>query len=151
MKDHAPELPALQHWRQTLLPAPTFNHQLWKAAYPPLVPNKFGNINWKIIHRILPTAQSLYRMTVYATPNCHRCGFTESIDHLLLRCPNNTSFWLQIQQYTDKLTENRVKLSNIMKLFGHLCCKDDHLSNSTVTYRHEISTYCILLCIRIYK
>lgn len=62
MKERAPEIPALQHWHSTLLPNPTFNCHRWKLAYPPLVPNKLGDVNWKILHRILPTAQSLYRM-----------------------------------------------------------------------------------------
>jgi len=88
MKDRVNEIPALNHWHSTLLPAPTFNKHHWKSAYPSLVPNKLGDTNWKIIHWILPTAQSLYRMTVHPTPNCHRCGFTESIDYLLLHCPH---------------------------------------------------------------
>ena len=140
MKDQAPEIPALQHWRQTLLPAPTFNRLRWKLAYPPLVPNQLGDANWKIIHGILPTAQSLYRRTVHPTLNCHKCGFTETIDHLLLHCPHVITFWLQIHQYTDKLTLNRVKLSNTTKLLGYLRYIDDPLDQRTVNLLNWILT-----------
>lgn len=140
MKERAPEIPALQHWHSTLLPNPTFNCHRWKLAYPPLVPNKLGNVNWKILHRILPTAQSLYRMTVHTTPNCHLCGFTEYIDHLILHCSHVSPFWLKIHQYIDKLTNNTVKLTNTMKLLGYLHCKDDPLDHATINLLNWILT-----------
>ena len=80
----SPTIPALQHWQNSLTPPPIFNSTLWKLAYPPLVTNAQGDINWKILHRILPTAQRLYRMTVYHTTNCHHCGTTEDLEHILL-------------------------------------------------------------------
>jgi len=140
MKDRATTIPALNHWNSTLIPRPTFNKHRWKSAYPPLAPNKLGDTNWKIIHRILPTAQSLYRMTVHPTPNCHRCGFTESVDHLILHCPHVSIFWQQVQHYTGKLTENRLQLSNTIKLFGYLRSKDDPLSQYTINLLNWILT-----------
>jgi len=140
MKDRAITIPALNHWNSTLLPRPTFNKHRWKSAYPSLAPNKLGDTNWKVIHRILPTAQSLYRMTVHPTPNCHHCGFTETIDHLILHCPHVSIFWQQIQLYIDKLTANSLQLSNTIKLFGYLRCKDDPLSQSTTNLLNWILT-----------
>lgn len=139
MSSRAPELPALQHWHSTLLPRPTFGRHRWKLAYPPLVTNKLGDLNWKIIHRVLPTAQSLYRMTVHPTPNCHLCGFPETLEHLLLHCTHITSFWLTIHQYVDKLTNCSVPLTNTTKLFGYLR-QDDPLDQATINLLNWLLT-----------
>lgn len=130
-KLHTPTIPALQHWRDNLHPAPTFNHSRWKQAYPPLANNKQGDNNWKILHRILPTAQRLHRMTVYHSPNCHHCGSTEDIAHLLLHCPTIQTFWLCIQDIITKLTDHQISLADSHKLFGYLRQKDDNLPQAT--------------------
>ena len=48
-KLQAPNIDALQQWRNTLHPAPTFNHKQWKLVYPPLIKNTLGDTNWKIL------------------------------------------------------------------------------------------------------
>ena len=68
-------IPSLHRWQQLTNP-PDFNHTFWKNTHPTLNTNKQGDVNCKIAHRILPTALSLYRATVYHTPNCHRCHIT---------------------------------------------------------------------------
>ena len=102
-----------------LLPAPpVFNHAFWKNTYPTLNTNKQGDVNWKIAHRVLPTALSLYRATVYHKHNCHRCHITENIEHIFLYCPSSVSFWTKIQTYIDKMTNNTLRLTDNHKLFG---------------------------------
>ena len=111
-------IPSLNSW-QMLLPAPpVFNHAFWKNTYPTLNTNKQGDVNWKIAHRVLPTALSLYRATVYHTPNCHRCHITENIEHIFLYCPSSVSFWTKIRTYIDKMTNNTLRLTDNHKLFG---------------------------------
>lgn len=125
-------IPALNHW-QLLLNQPHFNHAFWKATYPFLATNKQGDVNWKIVHRVLPTALSLNRATVYHTPNCHRCNITENIEHLLLHCPTSISLWTKIQIYFDKMTKNQLRLTDNIKLFGltrtNNIIHDNHILN----------------------
>ena len=125
-------IPALNHWQ--LLPnQPNFNHAFWKATYPPLATNKQGDVNWKIVHRVLPTALSLNRATVYHTPNCHRCNVTENIDHLFLHCPTSISLWTKLQSYFHKMTDNQLRLTDSIKLFGlprtNNIIHDNHILN----------------------
>jgi len=87
-------------------------------TYPFLATNKQGEVNWKISHRMLPTALSIYRATVYHTPNCHTCQTMENIEHIFLQCPSTTVLWTIVQSYIDKLTNNTLKLDDCMKLFG---------------------------------
>lgn len=78
-----PVIPAVVYWKQTLQPEPRFNTRQWKTLYPPLINNKHGDVNWKIAHRVLPTALSLNRIGVFPTPNCHRCGATDNLEHAM--------------------------------------------------------------------
>ena len=48
--------PALEFWRQTLQPQPSFNSAFWANVYPPLASNRLGDLNWKVAPRVLPTA-----------------------------------------------------------------------------------------------
>ena len=110
-------IPALNHW-QLLLSHHTFNHTFWKATYPRLATNKQGDVNWKIVHRVLPTALSLHRATVYFTSNCPHCNVTENIEHLFLHCPTSIQLWTKLQSYFDKMTNNKLQLTDSIKLFG---------------------------------
>ena len=86
------ELHELHRW-QMLPNQPVFNHTIWNNTYPALNTNKQGYVNWKIAHRILPTALSLHHATVYHTSNCHRCHTTEYIEHIFLDWPTSLSLW----------------------------------------------------------
>lgn len=131
MAHRSPTIAALQSWRDRLPTPPTFNRFFWRAVYPPLAPNRIGDLNWKIVHRILPTSLSLYRMTVFNTPNCRHCGLTETIEHLLIECPQTKAFWSQLNYITDKLTDNQVQLSPLIILFGYIRRKNDPLAPAT--------------------
>ena len=111
-------IPSLTHWQQSLSAPPIFDNRLWKMGYPSLATNKQGGINWKISLRLLPTALSLFRATVYHTPNCHTCQTTENIEHIFLQCPFTTILWTTVQTYIGKLPNNTLKLDDYMKLLG---------------------------------
>lgn len=82
-----PSIPALQYWTNFLPPQPSFNTAFWKK--------KHCDITWKIAHRNLGTANSLYCMAVYPTTQCPHCNSVETIEHLLLDCPNLLTFFGQ--------------------------------------------------------
>ena len=117
LRNKQTQIPSLQHW-QMLPNHPVFNHTFWKNTYPTLTTNKQGDVNWKIAHRILPTALSLNHATVYHTPNCHRCHIIENIEHVFLDCPTSLSLWTKLQTYIDKMTNTTLRLTDDVKLFG---------------------------------
>ena len=122
-----PVIPAVDYWKQTCQPKPRFNTKQWKTLYPPLINNKHGDVNWKIAHRVLPTALSLNRIGVSPTPNCHRCGATDNLEHAMLKCPTVDNLWSQIQAYVDKMTDQKLTLNTQVKLFGKMKTKKDPL------------------------
>lgn len=132
LKDQQITIPAIDYWKDNLRPVPTFNTREWKTLYSPLILRKHGDINWKIAHRVLPTALSLNRIGVYATPNCHRCGTIDTLEHALLECPTVNRFWNLIQSYIDKLTSSNLTINHKDKLLGIVRRKNDTLEQRTV-------------------
>lgn len=127
-----PTIPALTQWSTSLLPQPVFNAAFWKNIYTPLAANKHCDITWKIAHRNLPTALTLYRMAVYPTTQCPHCNSVETLEHLLLHCPHLLTFWPTIRNYIDKITGKRLAVTPTIQLFGYLRTKNDPLSNRAV-------------------
>ena len=113
-----PTIPAIDKWKEILQPAPDFSTKQWKTLYSPLISNKQGDINWKVAHRVLPTALSLNRMNVYNSSVCHRCGVTDTIEHALIDCPVIDAFWTKVQPLIDKIANNNLPLTVGVKVLG---------------------------------
>ena len=80
--------------------------------------NKLGDLNWKIVHRVLHMALSLNRMGVLDVPICHKSGDIENLEHLLVDCITLDIFWSQVQTYVTKITNSSVIISKYVKLLG---------------------------------
>ena len=120
-----PVVPAIDYWKQTLQPEPAFNAKQWRTLYSPLITNKQGDVNWKIAHRVLPTALSLNRMGVYDTADCYRCGATDTVEHSIIECPTIDNFWNHVQTFVDKISNNNLPLTTGLKLLGKIPRADD--------------------------
>lgn len=59
-----------------------------------------------------------YWIGVYATPNCHRCSATDTLEHAILDCLTVRNFWHELQSYVEKITERKLTLTTKIKLFG---------------------------------
>ena len=125
-------VPSLDYWSRTLQPAPTFNATFWKSLYCPLLPNKFGDLTWKVAHRVLPTALSLFRINAYPSADCHHCSATETIDHLILHCPNLRPFWSTVGQYVSDISDATIPLTDQIILFGLQLRKSNVHSRSKI-------------------
>ena len=117
-KDVQATIPPLDYWRRSLQPQPVFNSHLWRNIYSPLVMNKLGDLNWKIVHRVLHMAPSLNEMGILNVPICHKCGDIENLEHLLVDCITLDIFWSQVQIYVAKINNSSVIISNYVKLLG---------------------------------
>lgn len=133
IQDSDTEIPALQYWQRTLNPPVTFNATFWKSIYCPLLPNKHGEITWKITHRVLPTAYSLYKINVHPTMTCHHCTATETVDHLLLQCPELRPFWATVKGYIADISDKTITLTDQIALFG-LQLKRSNKNNRSVIH-----------------
>lgn len=118
LTDKKTMVPAMEHWRTNIQPTPILDYTIWQRTYCKLITNKQGDINWKIVHRILPTALSLNRMRCYHTRHCHRCNETETVEHVIVQCTQTNNFWKLIEQITNTITDRKLTLTDEIKLLG---------------------------------
>ena len=97
-----------------------YSKDLKVPTLPPLFNKKQGDKNWKLPHRVLPTALSLYRMGVWKSPLCHRCGERDTIEHAMIKCPLVDTFWRQVQHLINKVTNSTLPLTDDIKIIGRL-------------------------------
>lgn len=71
-------------------------------------------------------------MAVHPTTLCPHCNSVETIEHLLLHCPNILNFWSTISAYINKITQQQVAVTPTLQLFGYIRKKNDPLSNRAV-------------------
>ena len=81
-----PVIPATDYWERTLQPEPVFDSEQWRVVFSPLITNRQGDLNWKIVHRVIPTALSLRRMGILDSEICYRCGLIDTIEHAFVDC-----------------------------------------------------------------
>ena len=135
-----PVVPAIGRWKASLQPEPVFSSKQWMTLYSPLISNKQGHTNWKIAHRVLLTALSLNRMGLLDTPNCHRCGSIENIEHALLECRVVNDFWGYVEQFIRKLSENKLVLSPALKMLGKVPSANDPVNSRAVALINWVLT-----------
>ncbi|KAI8024201.1 putative ribonuclease H protein [Camellia lanceoleosa] len=69
-------------------------HHVWKSIWGLHIKRKIQHFMWRCAHNILPTNLALCQRKVLADPWCPRCGVElETLDHLLLRCPDSQLVW----------------------------------------------------------
>ena len=71
-------------------------------------------------------------MRVYDSPNCVKCGATDTIEHTLLECEHVVNFWDYVQTFIDKTSSNNLQLIVPVKCFSKIPQKNDPLSASHV-------------------
>ena len=67
---------------------------IWGNAYGGLSTNWEGDLAWKILHRIVKTKSYLINVQNLDVPKaCHRCGKSETLNHVFLECPATQKVW----------------------------------------------------------
>ena len=121
-------IPAIEYWRQNLQPTPTIDQRHWWTIYSPLITNKQGDVNSKVVHRILLTAQGLHRMGVYQTDRCHLCNERETLEHVLIHCRNAVNLWKFISPFIAQISEHKIQLNDSIKILGTIDQQNDGLN-----------------------
>ena len=129
-----PVIPAIDYWKRTLQPwpEPVFDSEQWRIVFSPLITNRQGDLNWKIVHRVLPTALSLRRMGILDSESCYRCGVTDTIEHAFLDCLPIVNFWTFVQTFINRIFGTNQSLSRQTKLLGKVGRRGGPLSKQQV-------------------
>ena len=96
---------------------------IWKDLY--IIPyqctldTKLREFQFKILHRILTTNYSLYKMSLAPSPVCSFCDHNdESLRHLFVHCSFVSTFWDQILNWNPICRNNFDNLDDIAILVG---------------------------------
>ena len=95
-----------------------FDSEQWRVVFSPLITNRQGDLNWKIVHRVIPTALSLRRMGILDSDSCYRCGLIDTIEHAFLDCLPIMNFWAFVQTFLNRFLGSNQSLSRHTKLLG---------------------------------
>ena len=80
---------------------------------------KLQIFQYKIIHNILPTRYSLFRMNLCDSETCHLCKTQpQTLPHLLYRCPKISNFWTAFQKWWTEKQQKTITLSERDILYG---------------------------------
>ena len=79
--------------------------------------NRLRWLQYRIIHRILPTNHWLYKIGIINNPNCTKCNknVVETLNHLFLECNVVEKFWSSFISQWDFIFHD---ISDDEKLFG---------------------------------
>ena len=80
---------------------------------------KLQIFQYKIIHNILPTRFSLFRMKLCDSETCHLCKIqSQTLPHLFYRCPVISKFWTAFQNWWFENHRKIMTLTERHILFG---------------------------------
>ena len=93
---------------------------VYELPFKVTVENKLRSFQFKLIHNIIPTNHSLYKMNIKASPECERCLFpNETLIHMLCECPDVKIFWKDIMMWWNAKRSDNISPSNTEILYGY--------------------------------
>ena len=70
---------------------------VYELPFKVTVENKLRSFQFKLIHYIIPTNLSLYKMSIKDSPRCNHCPFqNKTLVHMFFECPDVKIFWKDI-------------------------------------------------------
>ena len=93
---------------------------VYELPFKVTVENKLRSFQFKLIHNIIPTNHSLYKMNIKASPECERCLFpNETLIHMLCECPDVKIFWKDTMMWWNAKRSDNISPSNTEILYGY--------------------------------
>ena len=84
------------------------------------VENKLRCFQLKIIHNILPSNSSLFKMKLRSSSSCDCCNHPhEALSHLLYECPIVQTFWQKVTAFWNEKRSESVKLNVTHIIYGY--------------------------------
>ena len=91
---------------------------IFRLPYKIVRDTKLQTFQYRLLNRILPCNDYLFKMKLSENTLCELCGHIENIEHLLLMCTDVKSFWEQLWAWTNFTLECGIIPSKTELLFG---------------------------------
>ena len=93
---------------------------VYELPFKVTVENKLRSFQFKLIHNIIPTNLSLYKMNIKDSPKCDRCLFqNETLVHMFCECPDVKIFWKDVIMWWNIKRPDNIDLNSIEILYGY--------------------------------
>ena len=77
------------------------------------------DVSFRILHRVLPVNEYLYRFKIVRNLKCELCGVgVETLEHLFFHCPIVSPLWQFVELFLTKLTLKKVDIYQHNVLFN---------------------------------
>ena len=80
--------------------------------------NRVRQFNFKLLHKVLPFKDNLYKWKITSDMLCTYCNESESFIHILLRCRQVAVFWQKIHHLVTNLFQKDIELGEKIILIG---------------------------------
>jgi hypothetical protein len=81
---------------------------------------KIRAFQYKLILNLIPCNLYLYRISKIDSYKCNFCVNIDHISHYFYECEDTKTFWIQIQNWWNRIFEDNIKLDKTSALFGIL-------------------------------
>ena len=93
---------------------------VYELPFKVTVENKLRSFQFKLIHNIIPTNLSLYKMNIKDSPRCDRCLFqNETLVHMFRECPDVKIFWKDVIMWWNTKRPDNIDPNSIEVLYGY--------------------------------
>ena len=107
-----------KHWDNIFPNKPTWQ-EIWSTRVKTQTDNKLAEFHFKLIHRILPCQENLYKWKLSNSNTCRfGCPTAETYNHMFLTCPRLLTVHMKLEEIFRKIGFS-TKLSYRALLFGH--------------------------------
>ena len=114
---------------------------IYELPFKVTIENKLRCFQFKIIHNILPSNQSLFKMGKKTSPRCEHCfSPNETLTHMLYECPTVQKFWREIITWWNELRSEKISLNETDILYGYKPDSSNFyaLNHVLITAKHHI-------------
>ena len=119
--------------------------KVYSLPFVTTLETKLQIFQYKIIHNILPTRCSLYRIKLCDSEICQLCKLQpQTLPHLLYRCSVISNFWSAFQRLWLGKNKNRITFTESNILFGW----HDNTTESILNYVTLVAKYYIFCTIQ---
>ena len=110
------------------------------------VSNRIRDLQYKIVHRFIPTQSLLYKMNKINSPLCLFCNlYVDKLEHALFDCLVVKNFWLEVFDIWNAITGVLVDVNLYMVTFGYFNSENENDDNDEYIPVNNIPINTLLL------
>ena len=138
---------AIQKWNTELTPHLENNistKELFKVCFKTTMDTQVQWLQYRIIHKFIPTKCYLKKINVISDNLCSFCkGDVETIQHMFLYCPNILTLWSDLSLHIFRNTTKRIGFNIINVILGEMPLSvHNKVVNFIILYTKQYIFYC---------